>query len=81
MGGGHWGGGGQEGGCGCLAVRVCQANAGSLPRVVGSLCRSGWGFMYPRFGRSFRPVGLCLAEIEPFYWPSDSSNTVIGSVK
>ena len=27
-------------GLGCLAVRVCQANGGSLTRVVGSLCRN-----------------------------------------
>ena len=25
--------------------------------------------------RGFRAVALCLAKIEPFYWPSDSSNT------
>ena len=34
-----------------------------------------------RYGRSFRAVALCLAKIEPFYWPSDSSSTVIGPVK
>ena len=25
----------------------------------------------------FRAVALCLAKIEPFYWPSDSSSTEI----
>ena len=25
--------------------------------------------------RGFRAVALCLATIEPFYWPSDSSST------
>ena len=30
---------------------------------------------YPRCGRGFRAVALCLAKIEPFYWLSDSSNT------
>ena len=25
-------------------------------------------WVWPRCGRSFRPVALCLAEIEPFYW-------------
>ena len=36
---------------------------------------------YPRCGRGFRAVALCLAKIEPFYWPSDSSSTVIGPIK
>ena len=65
-------------GSGCLAVCVFQANAGSVLRVVGSLCRSGWG---SRCGISFSLVALCLAEIEPFYCPSDSSNAVTGSIK
>ena len=43
----------------------------------GSLCRNGCGLAHPRRGTSFRPVALCLAKIEPFYWPSDSSSTVI----
>ena len=45
---GQWVGGGGRGGnsgWGCLAVHVFQANAGSMPRVVGSLCRSGWGLI------------------------------------
>ena len=28
-------------------------------------------------GEGFRAVALCLAKIEPFYWPSDSSSTEI----
>ena len=36
---------------------------------------------YPRCGRGFRAVALCLAKLEPFYWPSDSSSTVIGPIK
>ena len=64
-----------------LLSRVFQANAGSVPRVVGSLYRIGWGLACPRLGRSFSLVSLCLAEIEPFHCPSDSSNAVIGSVK
>ena len=55
-------------GWGCLAVRVFQENAGSLPKAMGSLCRNGCGLAYLRCGRSFRPVALCLAKIEPFYW-------------
>ena len=66
---------------GCLAVRVFQANTGSVPVVVGSLCRSGWDLALPRCGISFSLVALCLAEIELFYCPSDSSNAVTGSVK
>ena len=38
--GGGWAG---NPGSGCLAIGVFQANAGSVPMVVGSLCRSGWG--------------------------------------
>ena len=45
---------------------------------MDSLCQSGCGLVYLR--KSFRPVALCLAEVEPFYCHSDSSNTVIGSV-
>ena len=45
------------------------------------LCQNGCGLAYPRCGRGFRAVALCLAKIEPFYWPSDSSSTVIGPVK
>ena len=40
-----------------------QVNTGSLPRVVGSLCRKGWSLAYLRYGKSFRPVALCLAKI------------------
>ena len=41
-----------------------------------------WGSIYfsrayPRCGRGFRAVALCLAKIEPFNWPSDSSSTEI----
>ena len=61
-------------GSGCLALRVCLVNSGSEPMVVGSLCRSGWGLALPRCGKSFSLVTLCLAEIEPLYCPSDSSN-------
>ena len=66
-------------------------------RLLFSLCLSGecrsfangYGFfVHANVGRatkcrsSFRPVALCLAEIEPFYWPPDSSNnTVKGFVK
>ena len=44
---------------------------------MGSLCRNWSGLAYPRCGRDFRAVALvlCLAKIEPFYWPSDSSST------
>ena len=45
--------------------------------LCGSLCRNGCGLAYPRCGRGFRAVTLCLARIEPFYWPSDSSSTEI----
>ena len=41
---------------------------------MGSLCRNGCGLAYPRCGRGFRAVALCLAKIEPFNWPSDSSS-------
>ena len=30
-----------------------------------------------RCGRGFRAVALCLAKIEPFYWPPFSSSTEI----
>ena len=60
---------------------VLCAKMGSKPRVVGSLCQNGCGLAHPRRGRGFRPVALCLAKLEPFYWPSDSSSTVIGLVK
>ena len=43
-----------------VAVHVFQENAGSLPRVVGSLCRNGCGLAYPRYRRSFRRIALCL---------------------
>ena len=33
--------------------------------------------IYPMCERGFRAVALCLAKIEPFYWPSDSSSTEI----
>ena len=46
-----------------VAVCVFEVNAGYLPGVVGSLCRNGCGLVYPRCGRSFRPVALSLAEI------------------
>ena len=72
------GGGVRNSVSGSLAVRVFQANAGTLPKVVGSLSRNGWSMAYPRCGRSFRPAALCLAEIEPF---TGSSNTVIVCVK
>ena len=42
---------------------------------MGSLCRNWSGLAYPRCGRGFIAVALCLAKIEPFYWPSDSSST------
>ena len=44
---------------------------------MSSLCRNGFSLAYPRCGRGFRAVALCLAKIEPFYWPSDSSSTEI----
>ena len=50
-------------------------------QAKGSLCRNGCGLAYPRCEKSFSPVALCLAEIEPFYWHSDTSNTVIGFVQ
>ena len=40
---------------------------------MSSLCRNGCSLTYPRYGRGFRAVALCLAKIEPFYWLSDSS--------
>ena len=42
------------------------------------LCRNGCGLVYPRCGRGLRAAALSLAKIVPFYWPSDSSSTVIG---
>ena len=65
-------------GWGCLIVHVFQEKAGSLPRVVGSLC---CGLAYPRCGRSFRLATICLIKIEPSYWPTDCYITVTGSVK
>ena len=44
---------------------------------MSSLCQNGCSLAYPRCGRGFRGVALCLAKIEPFYWPSDSSSTEI----
>ena len=44
---------------------------------MSSLCRNGCSLAYPRYGRGFRAVALCLAKIEPFYWPPDSSSTEI----
>ena len=41
VGGGRWV---RNLGSGCLAVHVCQANAGSLPTIVGSLYRNGWAW-------------------------------------
>ena len=41
---------------------------------MGSLCRNGYDLTFPKCGRGFRAVALCLAKIEPFYWPSDSSS-------
>ena len=61
---------------GCLVVGVFLVDAGSLPRIMGSLYRNWWGVVYPRYGRSFRPVALCMAELEPFYFPSDSSRYI-----
>ena len=45
--------------------------------VVISLCRNGCSLAYLRCGRGFRAVALCLAKIEQFNWPSDSSSTEI----
>ena len=59
-----------------LAVFSNQMQALS-ERVVGSLCRNGCSLAYPRSRRGFRAVALCLAKIEPYYWPSDSSSTEI----
>ena len=56
---------------GPLAVRVFQA-----PRVVHYLCRNACGLAYPRCGRSFRPVPLCLAKVEPVYCPSQYCDRV-----
>ena len=44
---------------------------------MGSLCGNWSGLAYPRCGRGFRAVALCLATIEPFHWPSDFSSTEI----
>ena len=41
---------------------------------MSSLCRNGCSLAYPGCVRGFRAVALCLAKIEPFYWPSDSSS-------
>ena len=48
----------------CQWLWVLRVNVGRATK-----CRS-----------SFRPVALCLAEIEPFYWPPDSSNAMTGFV-
>ena len=39
---------------------------GSVPMVVGSLCRSEWGLALSRCGISLSLVALCLAKILPF---------------
>ena len=44
---------------------------------MSSLCRNGCSLAYRRCGRGFRAVDLCLAKIEPFYWPPVSSSTEI----
>ena len=44
---------------------------------MSCLCRNGCSLAYRTSGRGFRAVALCLAKIEPFYWPSDSSSTEI----
>ena len=44
---------------------------------MSSLCRNGCSLAYPWCRRGFRAVALCLAKIEPFYWPSDSSSSKI----
>ena len=45
--------------------------------VVGFLCRNVCSLAYPKYGRGFRAIALCLAKIDPFYWPSDSSSAEI----
>ena len=42
---------------------------------MSSLCRNGCSLAYPRCGRGFRALALCLAKIEPLYWPSHSSSS------
>ena len=77
-----WGAGGWE-------IRLVAALLSMFFRWVQAptqglwvLCaENGCGLAFPRCEKSFRPIALCLAEIEPFYWHSDSSNTVIGSMK
>ena len=44
---------------------------------MSCLCRNGCSLAYPRCGRRFSTVALCLAKREPFYWLSDSSSTEI----
>ena len=44
---------------------------------MSSLYRNGCSLAYPWCRSAFRAVALCLAKIEPFYWPPDSSSTEI----
>ena len=59
-------------------------------RQIQALCQRLW-VLWAKVGEvwhilgvggvSDQSIALCLAKIEPFYWPSDSSNTVLGPVK
>ena len=61
-----------------VLLSVFSSQMQALSKVLcGSLCRNWCGLAYPRCGRGFRAVTLCLAKIEPFYWLSDSSSTEI----
>ena len=40
---------------GCLALCACQVNAGSLPRIVGSLCEVGRAWHFLGVGRVSDP--------------------------
>ena len=66
---------------GAVLLSVFSGEYRLLAKDCGFFVQNGCGLAYPRCGKTFRPVALCLAEIEPFDWHSDSCNTVIGSVK
>ena len=76
--GGGWVG---NSGSGSLALHVFSAECRLLALGCGFFVPNGCVLAYPRCGRNFRPLALCLATIEQFYWPLDSSSTVIGPVK
>ena len=78
---GGWGVGGWEIRLLAVLPSVFSSQMQALSQGLWVLCAEMGGLAYPRCRRGFRAVALCLAKVEPFYWPSDSSSTVIGPVK